>query len=84
MKRAMIVGYDLYHDSTLRGKTVGACVSTVDQDYTKFYSQTQPHDNPTELGTNLAIFIRSKSYSCQSLEEENIYLFIYLFIYYMT
>ncbi|KHJ80527.1 piwi domain protein [Oesophagostomum dentatum] len=57
MKRGMIVGYDLYHDSTLQGKTMGACVSTMDQEYTKFYSQTQPHDSPTQLGTNLNIFI---------------------------
>ncbi|KHJ96221.1 PAZ domain protein [Oesophagostomum dentatum] len=57
MKRGMIVGYDLYHDSTLQGKTMGACVSTMDPEYTKFYSQTQPHDSPTQLGTNLNIFI---------------------------
>ncbi|KAK6059058.1 piwi domain protein, partial [Cooperia oncophora] len=49
MRNAMIVGYDLYHDSTLYGKTIGACVSTTDQDYTQFYSQTRPHENPTEL-----------------------------------
>ncbi|KJH43427.1 piwi domain protein [Dictyocaulus viviparus] len=58
VKNAMIVGYDLYHDSTLRGQTVGACVSTTDTDYTQFYSQTRPHDNPTELGTNLGVFIK--------------------------
>ncbi|EYC08353.1 hypothetical protein Y032_0066g3715 [Ancylostoma ceylanicum] len=62
LKKAMIVGYDLYHDSTLRGKTIGACVSTMDQDYTKFYSQTRPHENPTELGTNLGFFIRKALY----------------------
>uniref|UniRef100_A0A8R1DKX7 Piwi domain-containing protein n=1 Tax=Caenorhabditis japonica TaxID=281687 RepID=A0A8R1DKX7_CAEJA len=54
----MIVGYDLYHDSTLRGKTVGACVSTTTTDFTKFYSQTRPHENPTQLGGNLTHFIR--------------------------
>ncbi|KAK6732202.1 hypothetical protein RB195_016529 [Necator americanus] len=67
IKRAMIVGYDLYHDSTLRGKTIGACVSTTDQDYTKFYSQTRPHENPAELGTNLGFFILkalNKYYQC--------------------
>ncbi|VDO19688.1 unnamed protein product [Heligmosomoides polygyrus] len=58
MKRTMIVGYDLYHDSTLRGKTIGACVATMDPEYTVFYSQTRPHENPTELGTNLGFFIR--------------------------
>ncbi|XGW10333.1 hypothetical protein V3C99_012093 [Haemonchus contortus] len=58
MKNAMIVGYDLYHDSTLHGKTIGACVSTTDQDYTQFYSQTRPHENPTELGNNLGHFIK--------------------------
>ncbi|KAK6059056.1 piwi domain protein [Cooperia oncophora] len=40
------------------GKTIGACVSTTDQDYTQFYSQTRPHENPTELGNNLGHFIK--------------------------
>uniref|UniRef100_A0A1I7XF86 Piwi domain-containing protein n=1 Tax=Heterorhabditis bacteriophora TaxID=37862 RepID=A0A1I7XF86_HETBA len=58
MKEGMIIGYDLYHDSTMKGKTVGACVSTINQDYTQFYSQTRPHENPTELGHNLIHFVR--------------------------
>ncbi|CAI5441474.1 unnamed protein product [Caenorhabditis angaria] len=58
LKDTMIVGYDLYHDSTLRGKTIGACVSTTSPDFTEFYSQTRPHDNPTQLGTNLTHFVR--------------------------
>ncbi|KHJ97507.1 hypothetical protein OESDEN_02511 [Oesophagostomum dentatum] len=33
----MIVGYDLYHDSTFPGQTVAACVSTADPECTKFY-----------------------------------------------
>lgn len=56
----MIVGYDLYHDSTVRGKTVGACVSTIDSDYTQYYSQTRLHENATELGNNLTHFLRSE------------------------
>ncbi|KAF1760646.1 hypothetical protein GCK72_008895 [Caenorhabditis remanei] len=58
LTETMIVGYDLYHDSTLKGKTVGACVSTTTGDYTKFYSQTRPHENPTQLGNNLTHFVR--------------------------
>ncbi|WKX94696.1 hypothetical protein Q1695_011735 [Nippostrongylus brasiliensis] len=58
LKKTMIVGYDLYHDSTLRGKTIGACVSTTDSEFTEFFSQTRPHENPTELGNNLEFFIR--------------------------
>ena len=61
LKETMIVGYDLYHDSTLKGKTVGACVSTYDKDFTEFFSQTRPHENPTQLGNNLMIFIRSET-----------------------
>lgn len=56
----MIVGYDLYHDSTQRGKTVGACVSSYDPDYTRWYSQSAPHQDPTQLGQNLHTFIQSK------------------------
>ncbi|CAD6194970.1 unnamed protein product [Caenorhabditis auriculariae] len=69
LKNTMIVGYDLYHDSTLRGKTIGACVSTVDSTYTQFYSQTRPHENPTQLGSNLSYFIRKalrKYYECNN------------------
>ncbi|CAJ0608303.1 unnamed protein product [Cylicocyclus nassatus] len=58
MKKAMIVGYDLYHDSSLEGKTFGACVSTMDENYTEFFSQTRAHVNPTELGTNLRSFVK--------------------------
>ncbi|CAA98113.1 Piwi-like protein 1 [Caenorhabditis elegans] len=58
LKNTMIVGYDLYHDSTLKGKTVGACVSTTSNDFTQFYSQTRPHENPTQLGNNLTHFVR--------------------------
>lgn len=60
LTETMIVGYDLYHDSTLKGKTVGACVSTTSSDFTRFYSQTRPHENPTQLGGNLTHFIRSR------------------------
>jgi aubergine-like protein len=57
MKNAMILGYDLYHDSTQRGKTVGAAVSSLDKDFTSWYSQCELHGNPTELGENLGKFV---------------------------
>ncbi|CAJ0920465.1 unnamed protein product, partial [Mesorhabditis belari] len=58
IKQALIMGYDLYADSTTRGKAAGACVSSFDQDFTSWYSQCRHHDNPTELGTNLVHFVR--------------------------
>ncbi len=56
----MILGYDLYHDSTQRGKTVGAAVSSLDTEFTKWYSQCELHANPTELGENLGKFVTGK------------------------
>lgn len=61
MKDAMVVGYDLYHDSSQRGKTVGAAVSSLDTHFTKWSSQCRLHDNPTELGENLGHFVQGQS-----------------------
>ncbi|CAJ0573599.1 unnamed protein product, partial [Mesorhabditis spiculigera] len=57
-KRVMFIGYDLYADSTTRGKCAGSCVSSFDQDITAWYSQCKAHENPQELGTNLGNFVR--------------------------
>ncbi|CAI4233150.1 unnamed protein product [Auanema sp. JU1783] len=58
LKDSILIGYDLYHDSSLRGKTIGACVSTTDNEFTQFYSQTAPHENFAQLGHNLIVFVR--------------------------
>ncbi|GMT00729.1 hypothetical protein PENTCL1PPCAC_22903, partial [Pristionchus entomophagus] len=68
LEKTMIVGYDLYHDSTMKGKTVGACCSSFDKDFTKWYSQTLPHSNPVELGDNLRKFTRK---ALQKYHEDN-------------
>jgi hypothetical protein len=67
MKDTMILGYDLYHDSTMRGKTVGAAVSSMDTDFTKWFSQCDLHTNPSELGENLGHFVHGKIISFCSL-----------------
>ncbi len=46
----------MYHDMTMRAKTVGAAVSSTDADFTKWFSQCELHSNPTELGENLGVF----------------------------
>jgi aubergine-like protein len=67
MKDTMILGYDLYHDSTMRGKTVGATVSSTDTDFTKWFSQCDLHANPSELGENLGHFVHGKNISSYGL-----------------
>uniref|UniRef100_A0A0K0DAK6 Piwi domain-containing protein n=2 Tax=Angiostrongylus cantonensis TaxID=6313 RepID=A0A0K0DAK6_ANGCA len=52
VKNAIFIGCYHYCDPMLHGRT-DACVSTTDQDYTKFYCQTRSHENSNEPGANL-------------------------------
>ncbi len=59
MKTAMVIGYDVYHDSANRGKTVGAAVFSLDPEFTRWYSQCALHGESAELIGNLTTFCES-------------------------
>jgi len=56
MKNAMIIGYDMYNDSSSRNKKVGAAVFSLNDQFTKWYSQCEFHGQPSELVANLSGF----------------------------
>jgi len=54
MKETMIIGYDTYHDSAQKGRSVGAVVASMNQTFTKFLSVANLHTNPAqELNDNM-------------------------------
>lgn len=57
----MVVGYDVYHDSTNKSRSFGALVATMDLTDTSkspgFYSAVSAHTNGEELFNNLAVMI---------------------------
>merc|ERR1740131_758149 len=54
LKNTMIIGYDTYHDSAMKGRSVGAVVCSLNQTFTKYISVATLHTNPAqELDDNL-------------------------------
>ena len=43
MKETMIIGYDTYHDSAQKGRSVGAVVASMNQTFTKYLSVANLH-----------------------------------------
>ncbi|XP_074600313.1 piwi-like protein Siwi [Brevipalpus obovatus] len=48
----MICGFDVYHDSSRRGRSAGAFVSTTSTSYNQYYSQVNYHESREELSTH--------------------------------
>ena len=50
----MVIGYDTYHDTAQKGRSVGAVVASMNQTLTKWMSIANMHTNPAqELNDNL-------------------------------
>ena len=50
----MVIGYDTYHDTAQKGRSVGAVVASMNQSLTKWMSCANMHTNPSqELNDNL-------------------------------
>lgn len=60
MKNIMVVGYDTYHDTQQKGKSVGACLFSMDAVATKYFCQTAIHGDHREQVDNLVMFFKSK------------------------
>merc|ERR1712025_503583 len=52
MRDTMIIGYDTYHDSLHRGKSVGAVVASMNPSLTKFMSVAHIHSSPQQELSN--------------------------------
>merc|ERR1740131_691492 len=50
----MVIGYDTYHDSAQKGRSVGAVVASLNSTFTKYLSVANLHTNPAqELHDNM-------------------------------
>jgi len=66
MKDTMIIGYDTYHDSAQKGRSVGAVVASLNKTFTKYLSVANLHTNPAqELNDNMcpAITLALRKYN---------------------
>eukprot|EP00092_Neocalanus_flemingeri_P037390 GFUD01040714.1.p1 GENE.GFUD01040714.1~~GFUD01040714.1.p1 ORF type:complete len:911 (-),score=265.15 GFUD01040714.1:184-2916(-) len=49
LKNTMVIGYDTYHDSLHKDKSVGAVVASINATFTKFISMADFHSNQSEM-----------------------------------
>ena len=49
MSGTMIIGYDTYHDTLHKGRSVGAVVASINPTCTKFMSIANIHSNPQQV-----------------------------------
>jgi len=53
----MIAGYDTYHDSSQKGRSVGAFVSSLNPDITQWWSRASFHMNSDEMSASLVTHV---------------------------
>ncbi|QQP56097.1 Protein piwilike [Caligus rogercresseyi] len=53
----MVVGFDVYHDTTRKNTSVGAMVASVNPELTRYYTTTLSHKDNTELSTQIATML---------------------------
>lgn len=54
MTDTMVIGYDTYHDTVQKGRSVGAIVASMNSSMTKYISIANLHSNPhQELNDNM-------------------------------
>ncbi|RWS19631.1 piwi-like protein 1, partial [Leptotrombidium deliense] len=58
LKSLMVVGYDTYHDGTLKGQSVGGFVSSLNQRLTRWFSKVSYHKSRDEMSGNFAVNFR--------------------------
>ena len=54
LKKTMVIGYDTYHDTVNKAKSVGALVASIDDNFTKFTSSCGFHEPNTEISNSIA------------------------------
>ncbi|XP_064106512.1 piwi-like protein Siwi [Macrobrachium nipponense] len=59
IKLAMVIGYDTYHDKRTRGASYGGIVSSINQSWTRYFSQVSQHRNQEELTNNFATGVKN-------------------------
>lgn len=57
LKGTMICGYDTYHDTANRGRSFGAFLASMNEHFSKWYSNADQHDRLDEMSTQIAMNI---------------------------
>ena len=71
LKNTMVIGYDTYHDTVNKGKSVGAVVASLNQSMTKYISTASLHTTPEqELHDNLCPAIETALRKYQQLNDQ--------------
>lgn len=55
LSNLMVVGYDVCHDSSNKGKSFGSMVASLDKGITRFFSTVSPHVNGEELSNEFGM-----------------------------
>ena len=54
LKKTMVIGYDTYHDTVNKAKSVGALVASLDDNFTSYTSTCDFHEPNMEVATTIA------------------------------
>lgn len=54
-KEVLIIGYDTYHDSAHKGRSVGGFVSSLNASLTQWFSKVAFHEDQNEMSSKLAL-----------------------------
>ncbi|KAL1117937.1 hypothetical protein AAG570_004251, partial [Ranatra chinensis] len=57
MSGLMVVGYDVCHDTSNKGRSFGAMVASLNKGLSRYYSAVSPHTNGEELSNDLSVNI---------------------------
>ena len=55
LKDTMVIGYDTYHDSAQKGRSVGAVVASMNSTFTKYLSVANLHTNPAQVRVIISV-----------------------------
>lgn len=63
LKKLMVVGFDVYHDSLTKGKSIGGFVASTNKHLTRYYSRTTSQTSHQEIADQLKVCMISKYFS---------------------
>ncbi|XP_071451849.1 piwi-like protein Siwi [Hetaerina americana] len=68
----MVIGFDVYHDTSQRGTSIGALVSSLDRQLTRYYSSVSFHRTGEELSNELPINVIKALHKFRSYNNGNL------------
>jgi aubergine-like protein len=61
MANVMVVGYDVCHDTSSKGRSFGAMVASLDRSFSRYFSAVSHHSTGEELSNDIALNLCSMS-----------------------